>query len=49
MKMINHLRIVYFYKYDETHPYFPLGIGIAKYQTIEIESMEKHFKLKDKK
>ena len=36
--------IDYFYKYDNKHPYFPLGLGIAEYQTIVVESMEKHFR-----
>ena len=35
--------IEYFYKLDNTQPYFPLGMGIAKVKVNEIESMEKHF------
>lgn len=34
----------FFYDLDNSHPYFPLGLGIAKFQINEIESMEKHFK-----
>ncbi|MBX2968276.1 MAG: hypothetical protein KF803_02810 [Cyclobacteriaceae bacterium] len=36
--------IDFFYKVDNAHPYFPLGLGIAKFQVHEIESMEKHFR-----
>jgi len=39
--------IDFFYKLNNAHPYFPLGLGIAKFQVIEIESMEAHFKLVD--
>lgn len=33
----------FFYKLNNDHPYFPLGLGIAKFQVAKIESMEKHF------
>jgi hypothetical protein len=36
--------IDFFYKINNAHAYFPLGFGIARFQVIEIESMEKHFK-----
>ncbi|MGC3945547.1 MAG: hypothetical protein QM762_13690 [Chryseolinea sp.] len=36
--------IDFFYRIDNAHPYFPLGLGIAKFQVHEIESMEKHFR-----
>ena len=41
--------IKYFYDYDDAYPYFPLGLGVAKLQILEIESMEKHFKILDDK
>lgn len=41
--------IQFFYSFDNAHPYFPLGLGIAKFQIAEIESMEKHFEFLDKK
>lgn len=37
--------IEFFYNLDNAHPYFPLGMGIARIRVDEIESMEKHFKL----
>lgn len=39
--------IEFFYKIDNSHPYFPLGFGIAKFQVRDIESFEKHFKTLD--
>lgn len=41
--------IQFFYNFDNAHPYFPLGLGMAKFQIVEIESMEKHFKALDEK
>ncbi len=40
--------IDFFYSFKEEHHYYPLGIGIASYQTIEIESFKKHFKVIEK-
>ncbi|SHG32187.1 hypothetical protein [Flavobacterium defluvii] len=37
--------IDFYYKLNNAHPYFPLGLGIAKFQIEKIESMEKHFKI----
>lgn len=37
--------IEFFYVVDTAHPYFPLGMGIARFQVHEIESMEEHFQL----
>ena len=37
--------ISFFYNFDNSHPYFPLGLGMAEYKVHEIESMEAHFKL----
>lgn len=36
--------IQFFYKLDNAHPYFPLGMGIAKFKIEEIESMQEYFK-----
>jgi len=36
--------IDFFYKLNNAHPYFPLGLGIANFQVLKIDSMEKHFK-----
>ncbi len=44
-KIESSLKVIeFFYKLDNSHPFFPLGLGVAQYQLIEIESMEKHFK-----
>lgn len=40
--------IDFFYRIDNAHPYFPLGLGLAKFQIHEIDSMEKHFRHVDK-
>lgn len=32
--------IEFFYDYDNAHPYFPLGLGIAKFQLKEIENID---------
>lgn len=37
--------IDFYYKLDNAHPYFPLGLGIATFKAIEIDSMKKHFKV----
>lgn len=39
--------IKFLYDFDNAHPYFPLGLGMAKHQVVDIESMEKHFKVVD--
>ncbi|XDD52969.1 hypothetical protein AB3N62_10795 [Leptospira sp. WS4.C2] len=45
-KITSSIKVIeFFYKIDSAHPYFPLGLGIAKFQVHKIESMEKHFKL----
>lgn len=36
--------IEFFYNLDNAHPYFPLGMGIAKFQVMPIEDMATHFK-----
>jgi|GEM_PF-842774 len=41
--------IQFFYGFDNSHPYFPLGLGMAKFKIVEIESMEKHFKVLDER
>ncbi|WP_318343733.1 hypothetical protein [Flagellimonas baculiformis] len=41
--------IGFFYKIDNAHPYFPLGLGIARFKIVDIESMEKHFKIIEEK
>lgn len=38
--------IKFFYDYDNSHPYFPLGLGVAKFQFKEIESIEEYGGLK---
>lgn len=38
------LVIDFYYKLDNAHPFFPLGLGIAKFQISHIESMQEHFK-----
>jgi len=44
-KIQSSLKVIdFFYQIDNAHPYFPLGLGIARFQVSEIESMEKHFK-----
>lgn len=35
--------IKYFYDYDNAHPYFPLGLGIAKAQIKEVENIYDDF------
>ncbi|WP_348810868.1 hypothetical protein [Flavobacterium maritimum] len=35
--------IEFFYDYDNAHPYFPLGLGIAKFQLKEIENIDAEF------
>lgn len=35
--------IKYFYDLDNAHPYFPLGLGIAKVRVEEVESITDHF------
>ncbi|MCO6162664.1 hypothetical protein [Flavobacterium sp. NRK F7] len=35
--------IKFFYNYDNAHPYFPLGLGIAKLKFEEINDIEEHF------
>ena len=35
--------IKFFYNYDNAHPYFPLGLGIAKFQLKEIENINDEF------
>lgn len=32
--------IKFFYDYDNAHPYFPLGLGIAKFQFKEVDKIE---------
>ncbi|MHC0444714.1 hypothetical protein ACWA1F_04860 [Flavobacterium sp. 3-218] len=32
--------IKFFYDYDNAHPYFPLGLGVAKFQIKEISSIQ---------
>lgn len=36
--------IEFYYNLDNAHPYFPLGMGIAKFQIIPIEDIATHFK-----
>lgn len=35
--------IKFFYDYDNAHPYFPLGLGVAKFQLKEIENIDDEF------
>lgn len=35
--------IKFFYDYDNAHPYFPLGLGVAKFQLKEIENINDEF------
>lgn len=35
--------IKFFYDYDNAHPYFPLGLGVAKFQVKEIENINEEF------
>lgn len=45
-KIQSSLKVIdFFYKLDSAHPYFPLGLGIARFQISKIESFEKHFKV----
>jgi len=36
--------IDFFYNLNNAHPYFPLGMGIAKFQVSEVENISEHFK-----
>ncbi|MBK7667959.1 MAG: hypothetical protein IPJ32_11845 [Sphingobacteriaceae bacterium] len=36
--------IEFYYNLDNAHPYFPLGMGVAKFQIMPIEDMATHFK-----
>lgn len=36
--------IDFFYNLNNAHPYFPLGMGVAKFQVNDVENIAEHFK-----